>query len=158
MVIERCSLAGHEQNTVQRVFQLNGWQVHKRSVDRSPRIQAEPSKAQEPNQRWSTDLFRVWGAQDGWLSLVLVMDCNIRELLGWQLSKTGKASTAISALEHALINCFHCLDKVSERFLLCSDNGLCLPAGNTLHWLKAMAYSRNSSSHIAHSKMGWLNV
>ena len=152
------ALLGMNKNTVQRVFQLNGWQVHKRSVDRSPRIQAEPSKAQEPNQRWSTDLFRVWGAQDGWLSLVLVMDCNIRELLGWQLSKTGKASTAISALEHALINCFHCLDKVSERFLLCSDNGLCLPAGNTLHWLKAMAYSRNSSPRIAHSKMGWLNV
>ena len=36
------------KNTVQRVFQLKGWQVRKRSVGRRPRIQAVPSKAQEP--------------------------------------------------------------------------------------------------------------
>ena len=83
-----------------------------------------PSKAQEPNQRWSTDLCWVWGGQDGWLSLALVMDCHTRELLGWQLSKTGKVSTAVSALEHALINRFRCLGKVPERFLLRSDNDL----------------------------------
>ena len=65
-----------------------------------------------------------WGGLDGWLSLALVMDCHTRELLGWQLSKTGKASTAVSALEHALINRFLCLGKVPERFLLRSDNCL----------------------------------
>ena len=118
------ALLGMNKNTVQRVFQLKGWQVRKRSVGRRPRIQAVPSKAQEPNQRWSTDLCRVWGGQDGWLSLALVMDCHTRELLGWQLSKTGKASTAVSALEHALINRFRCLGKVPEQFLLRSDNGL----------------------------------
>ena len=118
------ALLGMNKNTVQRVFQLKGWQVRKRAVGRRPRIQAVPSKAQEPNQRWSTDLCRVWGGKDGWLSLALVMDCHTRELLGWQLSKTGKASTAVSALEHALINRFRCLGKVPERFLLRSDNGL----------------------------------
>ena len=118
------ALLGMNKNTVQRVFQLKGWQVRKRSVGRRPRIQAVSSKAQEPNQRCSTDLCRVWGGQDGWLSLALVMDCHTRELLGWQLSKTGEASTAVSALEHALIYRFLCLDKVPERFLLRSDNGL----------------------------------
>ena len=118
------ALLGMNKNTVQRVFQLKGWQVRKRSVGRRPRIQAVPSKAQEPNQRWSTDLCRVWGGQYGWLSLALVMDCHTRELLGWQLSKTGKASIAVSALEHALINRFRCLGKVPEHFLLRSDNGL----------------------------------
>ena len=39
-------------------------------------------------------------------------------------TKTGKASTAVSALEHALINRFRCLGKVPGRFLLRSDNGL----------------------------------
>ena len=51
-------------------------------------------------------------------------DCYTRELLGWQLSKTGKACTAVSALEYAVINRFRCLGKVPERFLLRSDNGL----------------------------------
>ena len=152
------ALLGMNKNTVQRVFQLKGWQVRKRSVGRRPRIQAVPSKAQEPNQRWSTDLCWVWGGQDGWLSLALVMDCHTRELLGWQLSKTGKASTAVSALEHALINRFRCLGKVPERFLLRSDNGLVFTSRNTPHWSKAMGYSKNSLSHIALSKMGWWNV
>ena len=62
------ALLSMNKNTVQRVFQLKGWQIRKRLVGRRPRIQAVPSKAQEPNQRWSTDLCRVWGGQDGWLS------------------------------------------------------------------------------------------
>ena len=53
------ALLGMNKNTVQRVFQLKGWQVRKRSVGRRPRIQAVPSKSQEPNLRWSTDLYRV---------------------------------------------------------------------------------------------------
>jgi putative transposase len=41
----------------------------------------------------------VWAGRDGWLSLALVIDCHTRELLGWQLSRSGKATTAASALE-----------------------------------------------------------
>ncbi|WP_197457653.1 IS3 family transposase [Snodgrassella sp. CFCC 13594] len=109
------ALLGMNKNTVQRVFQLKGWKFRKCSIGRRPCIQAVPSKAQEINQRWSTDLCLVWGGQDGWLSLALVMDCDTCELLGWQLSKTGKASTAVSALEHALINRYRCLVKVLLR-------------------------------------------
>ena len=36
------ALLGMNKNTVQRVFQLKGWQVRKRSVGRRPRIQAVP--------------------------------------------------------------------------------------------------------------------
>ena len=32
-----------------------------------------------------------------------MIDCHTRELLGWQLSRSGKATTAASALEQALI-------------------------------------------------------
>jgi len=52
------------------------------------------------------------------------MDCHTRELLGWHLSRSGKATTAASALEHALIARFGTLGKVDEPFLLRSDNGL----------------------------------
>ncbi len=89
-----------------------------------PRVQALASVAGSPNEHWATDLCRIWGGRDGWLSLALVIDCYTRELLGWQLSKTGKASTATSALEQALLARFGTLGRVPEPFLLRSDNGL----------------------------------
>lgn len=117
-------LLGMNKNTVQRIFQLKGWQVRKRAVGFRPRIQALPSAAQQPNERWSTDLCRVWGGHDGWLSLALVMDCHTRELLDWHLSRSGKATTAQAALEQALIARFGTLGRVPVPFLLRSDNGL----------------------------------
>lgn len=117
-------LLGMNKNTVQRIFQLKGWQVRKRAVGMRPRIQALPSVAQAPNERWATDLCRVWGGRDGWLTVALVIDCYTRQLLGWQLSRSGKASTAAAALEHALIARFGTLGRVPKPFLLRSDNGL----------------------------------
>lgn len=52
------------------------------------------------------------------------MDCHTRELLGWQLSRSGKATTAASALEQALITRFGTLGRVANSFLPRSDNGL----------------------------------
>ncbi|MEM9763727.1 MAG: integrase core domain-containing protein, partial [Pseudomonadota bacterium] len=63
-------------------------------------------------------------AKDRWATLALVMDCHTRELLGWHLSRSGKATTAASALEHALIARFGTLGRVETPFLLRSDNGL----------------------------------
>jgi putative transposase len=53
-----------------------------------------------------------------------VIDCHTRELLGWHLSRSGKATTAASALEHALISRFGPLGKVPREFLPMSDIGL----------------------------------
>ena len=117
-------LLGFNKNTVQRIFQIKGWQVRKRSIGARLRVEALPSVAERPNERWSTDLCRVWAGKDGWATLALVMDCHTRELLGWQLSRSGKATTAVSALEHALIAQFGTLGKVDQSFLLRSDNGL----------------------------------
>jgi len=80
-------LLGFNKNTVQRVFQLMGWQVKKRAIGFRPRIQAMPSVATAPNERWSTDLCRIWAGRDGWATLALVIDCHTRELLGWHLSR-----------------------------------------------------------------------
>lgn len=80
--------------------------------------------ATAPNERWSTDMCRIWAGRDGWATLALVMDCHSRELLGWHLSRSGKASTAASALENALIVRFGTLGRAPEEFLLRSDNGL----------------------------------
>jgi putative transposase len=145
-------LLGFNKNTVQRIFQIKGWQVRKRPIGMRPRIEAVPSVAAAPNERWSTDLCRVWAGRDGWTTLALVIDCHTRELLGWHLSRSGKATTAASALEHALINRFGTLGKVTREFLLRSDNGVrhgprtsggsmahSSPVGNTPPWSKATA-------------------
>ena len=110
--------------TVQRIFQLKGWQVRKRAIGHRPRLQALPSVASAPDERWATDLCRVWGGRDGWLTLALVMDCHTRQLLGWQLPRTGKATTAAAALEQALIARYGILGRAATPFLLRSDNGV----------------------------------
>lgn len=53
---------------------MMGWQVRKRTVGTRPRIEALPSVAQAPDERWATDLCRVWGGRDGWRVLALVVD------------------------------------------------------------------------------------
>ena len=110
------ALLGLNKNTVQRVFQLMRWQVHKRPTGCRPRVQALPSVAAAPNERWATDLCRVWSGRDGWATLALVIDCHTRELLGWHLSRSGKAKTAEAALEHALIARFGTLGRVPAPF------------------------------------------
>jgi putative transposase len=64
-------LLGFNKNTVQRVFQIKGWQVRKRPIGMRPRIEAVPSVAAAPNERWSTDLCRVWAGRDGWTTLAV---------------------------------------------------------------------------------------
>jgi len=112
------------KNTVQRVFQIMGWQVRKRPVGFRPRIQALPSVASAPNEVWSSDMCRVWCGRDNWATLALVIDCHTRELLGWHLSRSGRSKTAESALEQALIARYGHLGRVQKPFLLRSDNGL----------------------------------
>jgi putative transposase len=52
-------LLDFKKNTVQRIFQLKGWQVKKRPVGFRPRVQALLSVAQAPNEWWATDLCRI---------------------------------------------------------------------------------------------------
>ncbi len=117
-------LLGFNKNTVQRVFQQMGWQVRKRPTGFRPRVEVRPSVATAPDQRWATDLCRIWTGRDGWAVLALVIDCCTRELLGWHLSRSGKSRTAEAALEQALITRYGTLGRVAEPFLLRSDNGL----------------------------------
>ncbi len=62
-------LLGFNKNTVQLIFQLKGWQVKKRPEGFRSRIQALLSVAQRPNERWATDLCRIWAGKDGWSHL-----------------------------------------------------------------------------------------
>ncbi|MBL3587829.1 hypothetical protein JMM61_21220 [Rhodovulum sulfidophilum] len=84
-------LLGFNKNTVQRIFQIKGWQVRKRAVGMRPRIQAVPSVAAAPNERWSTDLARIWTGKDGWASLALVVDCHTLRVFTRSISDTSGA-------------------------------------------------------------------
>jgi putative transposase len=118
-------LLGENKNTIQRIFQLKGWQVRKRRSGMRPRVQALPSVADRPNERWATDLARVWcGPVHRWCALAIVMDCHTREALGWRLSPSGSARVAEAALEEALINRYGALGRAQDDITLRSDNGL----------------------------------
>ena len=118
-------LLGLNKNTVQRIFQLKGWQVRRRPAGKRPRAVSMPSVAERPDERWSTDMARVWcGERDRWATLTLVMDRCTREILGWRLSRRGNAKAAEAALEEALINRFGALARLAEPLILRSDNGL----------------------------------
>lgn len=110
-------LLGFNKNTVQRIFRSMGWRVRMRPIGFRPRVQAMPSVATAPNERGSTDMCRVWAGRDGWVTLARVIDCHTRELLGWHLSRSGRASTTSSALEHALIARFGTLGRVPKKLL-----------------------------------------
>ncbi len=117
-------LLNFNNNTEQRIFQIRGWQVKKRAIGFRSKVQAMPSVAQAPDERWVTDLFRIWTGRDGWTSLAIVVDCYTRQILDWHLSRSDKATTAESAPEQALINRYGTLGRVTTPFLLRSDNGL----------------------------------
>jgi len=142
------SLLQFNKNTVQRIFQLKGWQVRKRAIGHRPRIEALPSVATTPNERWATDLCRVWAGRDGWQTLALVIDCHTRELLGWQLSRSGRATTAMSALEQALIARFGTLGRVTAPFLLRSDKRVGLHLSG-LHAPRAQLWASTGVHHPA---------
>lgn len=109
---------------MQRIFQLNGWQVRRRPVGFRPRVQVSPSVVKAPNGSWATDMCRCGASRDGWPTMALMIDCHSRELLDSHLWRSGRSKTAESALEQALIARFGTLGRVPVPFLLRSDNGL----------------------------------
>jgi len=118
-------LLGENKNTVQRIFQLKGWQVRKRRSGHRPRVQSLPSAASRPNESWATDMARVWcGEEHRWCALTVVMDCYTRELIGWRLSRTGNAKAAEAALEEALISRYGVLGRAQDDLTIRSDHGL----------------------------------
>lgn len=89
-----------------------------------PRVRALPPVAQTPNERRATDRRRICTERDHWTTLPLVIDCHTRELLGWHLSRSGKAMAGKSVLEQALIARYGKLGRVPNLLLLRSGNGL----------------------------------
>lgn len=109
---------------VERIMQRKGWTLKARRVGKRPRVEVTRSVADHPNERWATDLAMVHCGEDGWCSVVPVIDCCTREILGWELDRTARAKTAERALESALIGRFGWTRGAPEGLKLRHDNGL----------------------------------
>jgi len=106
---------------VHRIVKLNGWQAIKRSKGKRPRVKGWISRTEYPDHRWSMDVTHIFCGRDGWCHLPGVIDCSDRELVGWRLSKSGKAKVAAAALEDGLRQ--RRITK-NHQLKLRSDNGL----------------------------------
>jgi putative transposase len=83
---------------VQRIFQLNRL-AGEEALNRLPPSRASPVVRSTGAERTLGDgPVRIWAGRDQWTTLALVIDCHTRELLGWNLSRSGKAKTAEAAL------------------------------------------------------------
>jgi putative transposase len=118
------SLLSFNKNAVQRVFQLMGWQVRKSPIAHRPRIEALPAVATKPNDRWATDLCRVWADRDGWQTWALVIGCRFSRASRLAALEKRQSDDGNGGTEPALIARFGSLERVDRSFLLKSDNGL----------------------------------
>ncbi len=62
--------------------------------------------------------------KEGWSTLAAVIDTCTREIVGFRISKSGKAKTAEAALQEGIIYRFRYLQKLNNPITLRSDNGL----------------------------------
>jgi len=135
-------LTGMNKKAVQRILQLKGWQVKKRSKGHRPRAKAMPSRSTMPNTRWAIDMTRVWCGKDHWSTLAAVIDTCTREIVGFRLSKSGKAKTAESALQEGLIYRFGKLQRLQKPITLRSDNGLVFSSRSFTTTVKAYRFEQ----------------
>jgi len=135
-------LTGMNKKAVQRILKLKGWQVKKRSKGHRPRAKAMPSRTTTPNTRWAIDMTRVWCGKDRWSTLAAVIDTCTREIVGFRLSKSGKATTAESALQEGLIYRFGQLQKLGKPTILRSDNGLVFTSRSFTKTAKAYGFEQ----------------
>jgi len=121
---------------VQRINQIMGWQAQpyrppgrtksKREPDDPNRPVVnpkEPVQVNKPNQRWSTDLTKIYIKGEGWANLIPVLDNCTRECLGWVFSRRGRAKEARDAIREAVINRFGSEQNVPDELELLTDNG-----------------------------------
>ena len=103
---------------------LKGWFVNQRVVTPRPRVQGLKSRAQRSNERWAMDLTHVPCGADGWGHLTAVIDCNDREITGFEFALLGRAKEAERALEEACLARFGTLRPTGLTLVVRSDNGL----------------------------------
>ena len=108
---------------VLRVMRERGLLVRSRRLRARRKKEWGRVEATEPNQIWQSDMTKIWaGPGVGWAYLVSVIDCCIREIVGWNLSHRCRTEEALEAVEQAVLGR---LPEVSREahVTLTTDNG-----------------------------------
>jgi putative transposase len=124
------------RNRVHRIMKQKRWQAtaprrpgtkkHRVPVARKRTHVADPKQkvvAETPDQRWATDLTKVYVEQVGWMNLIPVIDCCSARILSYVFSDRGRALEAVTALEDALLARFDSFDDIPVDLAIRSDNG-----------------------------------
>lgn len=109
---------------IHRIMKLKGWQCRlwNRPCYVPKAVEVKKSTVASPDILWSMDLTKIYCGQDGWASLIGVIDNGSREITGYRFSLRGRAIEATDALEQGLIGTYGQL-KAPEGLRLRSDNG-----------------------------------
>jgi putative transposase len=76
-------------------------------------------------------------------------------VLGCHLSRSGRASTAVAALEQALIARLGTLGQAPEAFLLRSNNGLVFTSRDYNRLARSYGLRQEFPPRTARSRTGW---
>lgn len=104
---------------VRRIVRTKGWIMAKRPKGLRPRVHGLRSRIDRPDRRWTIDTTHFSTRKDGWCHMTAIIDCCDRTIVGWRISRSGKAKIAAAALEDALMR-----RNPGPGLILRSDNGL----------------------------------
>jgi putative transposase len=114
-----------------------------------PLVQAMPSLGKSSDERWATDLYRVFTSLYDWANLAVVIDCYTRELLSWHLSRSAKATTAETYFKQALINRYGTLGQLPNPLLLRTDKRLVFTTRCQIHQIVQKLWHSTGIHHNA---------
>lgn len=104
---------------VRRIMKIKGWILKKRPKGMRPRVEGWASKTSKPDVRGASDMSHFITLRDDWCHITAVFDSCDRSIVGWRVTKSGKAKVAAAALEDAIIKSCR-----KAGLKLRSDNGL----------------------------------
>jgi len=125
-----------KKKQVQRINQIMGWQAQPYRRHGTTTSELDPDDPNRPvvipkvpvqfnklNQRWSTDLTKIYIKGEGLANLIPVLDNYTRECLGWVFSGRVLAKEARNAIQEAVIHRFGSEQEVPEDLEFLTGNG-----------------------------------
>lgn len=108
---------------VHRLMQKAGLQVRQKQRFPHRRLATGIVHVGESDRRWAIDLTKIYCGHDGWGSLIAIIDCCDREIIGYRFSLHGRAVEAVDALGMAMATRFTNGPKAPKELEIIHDNG-----------------------------------
>lgn len=132
---------------VLRVMRERGLLVRSRRLRARRRKEWGRVETERPNQVWQADLTKVWaGPVVGWAYLVSVIDCQTREIVGWNLSARCRTQDALAAVERAVLERLPTGSR-GVGLTLTTDNGTQFTSGRFLETLAELGITHRRTAY-----------